>query len=177
MFGFYCQTVNNLQKMCFKFIWNNKQDKISCKTAVKTGGLGVLDTRKYILAQKIMGVRKLKETKCKWGKRSFRNLSFYYTIYRFRPVWSKFVLPKGKKWYTLGTCFKAYGLLSYRIELQNSSELLVEPALHNEQIKIGNKVISYTQWIETDFFNLENFVENTGKLISSIKNTNKKYIR
>ena len=83
--------------MCFKFIWNNKQDKISCKTAVKsvkTGGLGVLDTRKYILAQKIMGVRKLKETKCKWGKRSFRNLSFYY---RFRPVWSKFVLQKGKK--------------------------------------------------------------------------------
>ena len=28
--------VNNLQKMCFKFIWNNKQDKISCKTAVNS---------------------------------------------------------------------------------------------------------------------------------------------
>ena len=28
--------VNNLQKMCFRFIWNNKQDKISRKTVVKS---------------------------------------------------------------------------------------------------------------------------------------------
>ena len=49
--------VNNLQKMCFKCIWNNKQDKLSRKTAVmsvKSGGLGVPDIRKYISALKIM---------------------------------------------------------------------------------------------------------------------------
>ena len=52
--------VNNLQKMCFKFIWNNKQDKISRRTAiksVKSGGLGVADIRKYISALKIMWIR------------------------------------------------------------------------------------------------------------------------
>ena len=60
--------VNNLQKMCFRFIWNNKQDKISRKTAVKSvksGGLGVADIRKYISALKIMWIRKLKQTKHK----------------------------------------------------------------------------------------------------------------
>ena len=60
--------VNNLQKMCFKFIWNNKQDKLSRKTAVKSvksGGLGVPDIRSYISALKIMWIRKLKQTKHK----------------------------------------------------------------------------------------------------------------
>ena len=83
--------VNNQQKMCFKFIWNNKQDKISRKTAVKSvkgGGLGVPDIRKYISALKIMWIRKLKQTKHKWKKHSISNLSFYY---RFRTMWSKFV--------------------------------------------------------------------------------------
>ena len=57
--------MNNLQKMCFKFIWNNKQDKLSRKTAVKSvksGGLGVPDIRKYISALKIMWIRKLKQS-------------------------------------------------------------------------------------------------------------------
>ena len=55
--------------MCFRFIWNNKQDKISRKTAVKSvksGGLGVLDIRKYISALKIMWIRKMKQTMHKW---------------------------------------------------------------------------------------------------------------
>ena len=55
--------------MGFKFIWNNKQDKISGKTAVKSvksGGLGVPDIMKYISALKIMWIRKLEQTKHKW---------------------------------------------------------------------------------------------------------------
>ena len=39
--------------------------------------------------------------------------------------------------------FKAYRLLYCRIEPQNTSELLAEPVVHNDRIKIGNKVISY----------------------------------
>ena len=47
-----------------------------------------------------------------------------------------------------------------RIEPQNTSELLAEPVLHNDRIKIGNKVILYTQWIEKGVYNLANFVVN-----------------
>ena len=52
-------------------------------------------------------------------------------------------------------------------------ELLAEPVLHNDRIKIGNKVISYTQWIEKGVYNLANFVGNTGKLLTFTEFRNK----
>ena len=69
--------------------------------------------------------------------------------------------------------FNAYRLLYYRIEPQNTSELLAEPVLHNERVKIGNKVISYTHWIKKGVYNLENFVGNTGKLLTFTELRNK----
>ena len=61
----------------------------------------------------------------------------------------------------------------YCTEPQNTSELLAEPVLHNERIKIGNKVISRTQWIEKGVYNLANFVGNTGKLLTFTEFKNK----
>ena len=61
----------------------------------------------------------------------------------------------------------------YRTEPQNTSQLLAESVLHNERIKIGNKVISHTQWIEKGVYNLANFVGNTGKLLTFTEFKNK----
>ena len=67
----------------------------------------------------------------------------------------------------------SYRLLYYRTEPQNTSELLAELLLHNERIKIGNKVISYTQWIEKGVCNLANFVGNARKLLTFTEFRNK----
>ena len=77
---------------------------------------------------------------------------------------------KAKSYILWEHVFKAYRLLYYRTEPQNTSELLVEPVLHNDRIKIGNKVISYTQWIEKGVYNLANFV---GKLLTFTEFRNK----
>ena len=69
--------------------------------------------------------------------------------------------------------FKVYRLLYSRIEPQNTSKLLAEQVLHNDRIKIGNKVISYTQWIEKGVYNLANFVGDTGKLLTFTEFRNK----
>ena len=91
--------VNNLQKMCFKFIWNNKQDKISRKTAVKSGALEVSDIRKYILALKIMWIRKLKQTKHKWKNIALVTYPFIIGLEQCGPnLYSQ-------KSFILGTCF------------------------------------------------------------------------
>ena len=165
--------VNNLQKMCFKFIWNNKQDKIIRKTAVKSakkGGFGVPDIRKYISALKIMWIRKLKRTKHKWKNIALVTYPFIIGLEQCGPnLYSQ----KAKSNIFWEHVFKAYRLLYYRIEPHNTSDLLAEPVLHNERIKIGNKVISYTQWIEKGVYNLANSVGNTGKLLTFTEFRNK----
>ena len=48
--------VNKLQKMCFAFIWNQKQDRISSKTVVKDvndRGLGLPDLKNYVFSLKL----------------------------------------------------------------------------------------------------------------------------
>ena len=51
--------IDRLQKMCFKFVWNRKQDRISRKTVTKStqnGGLGLLDIQKFINGLKLIWI-------------------------------------------------------------------------------------------------------------------------
>ena len=48
--------VKALQKICFQFVWNGKQDRIARKTTIKdvnSGGLNIPDIKTYILALKL----------------------------------------------------------------------------------------------------------------------------
>ena len=59
--------VNKLKKMCFAFIWNQKQD--SRKTVIKDvddGGLGLPDLKNDLLSLKLFCIRKLQNTNHKW---------------------------------------------------------------------------------------------------------------
>ena len=55
--------------MCFPFIWNQKQDRISRKTVVKDvneGGLGLPDLKNDLLSLKLFCIRTLQNTNHKW---------------------------------------------------------------------------------------------------------------
>ena len=61
--------MEELQKMCFQFVWNKKQDRISRKTVVKQvkkGGLGIPELKSFASALKLMWIRKLKNSEHKW---------------------------------------------------------------------------------------------------------------
>ena len=58
--------VKDLQKICFQFVWNGKQDRIARKTTikdVKSGGLNIPDIKTYILALKLTWIKKVKDIK------------------------------------------------------------------------------------------------------------------
>ena len=60
---------NELNKLLFKFVWNQKPDRIKRKTlckSVKEGGLGMIDIFNYIKALKITWIRKLETKDPKW---------------------------------------------------------------------------------------------------------------
>ena len=48
--------MKNLQKICFQFVWNGKQDRTARKTTIKdveSGGLNIPDSKTNILALKL----------------------------------------------------------------------------------------------------------------------------
>ena len=89
-----------------------------------------------------MWIRKPKQTKHTWTNVALVTYPFIIGLDQCGP---NLCCQKAKGNIFWEHVFKAYRLLYYRIEPQHSSELLAEPVLHNEGIKIGNKVISYTQ--------------------------------
>ena len=61
--------INTLQKSIFQFVWNNKNDKISRKTSVKSineGGIEIPDIKNFIKALKLSWLRKLILYNHKW---------------------------------------------------------------------------------------------------------------
>ena len=96
-------------------------------------------------------------------KYSISYLSFYD---RFTLLCSKFALSKTKGNIFWANVFNAYKLVYYRIEPNNSNDLLAEPVFFNERIKIGNKVITCTNWNEKGDYNLASFLGNTGQLLT-----------
>ena len=64
---------NSLQKLCYKFAWSNKQDKINRKS-VQTGGLCLPHIKSFISAVKLTWIRKFKNGKYKW-KNNYGNNS------------------------------------------------------------------------------------------------------
>ena len=54
--------IEKLQKECYKFIWDNKVDKIKRTVAVrriKDGGLNIPDLKIYIITLKLNWIRKI----------------------------------------------------------------------------------------------------------------------
>ena len=73
MCGCCCLTfMKDLQKVCFQFVWNGRQDGIARKTTikdVKNAGFNVPDIKHiYILALNLTWPKQIKDSKSSMGK-------------------------------------------------------------------------------------------------------------
>ena len=114
----------------------------NCRKECKEWRLGSTRYKEIYFSPEDYVDKKLKQTKHKWKNIALVTYPFIIGLEQCGPnLYSQKAKSSNIFWEHV---FKAYRLLYYRIEPQNSSELLAEPVLHNERIKIGNKVISYT---------------------------------
>jgi hypothetical protein len=137
--------IQNLQKICYVFVWNEKQDRISRKTTQKSvmeGGLGIPNLKIFIQALKITWLRKLLYTNHKWKNIAIHNYPFLENIDNLGP--SIPCCDKNAFWTDV---MNGYDTIFYKIHPNTSKELLAEPICFNERILIGKKVISHKHWI------------------------------
>jgi hypothetical protein len=80
--------INDLQKLCYSFVWGNKPDKISRKTTVKSvqdGGIGLPDLKKYISSLKLTWIRKFKNNQHNWKSIVGADFKYFEKIELYGP--------------------------------------------------------------------------------------------
>lgn len=158
--------INKFQKLCFQFVWNKKQDRIARKISmkeVKSGGLGIPDLHTYIASLKIMWIRKLRTSSHKWITIAKSNFPFLNNLQCYGP---NYVCIRAKNKTFWLQVYDAYKKLFYKVNPKSTAALLAEPVFYNENIKLGNKIISYQNWIDKGAWCIGHFFNENGQSLT-----------
>ena len=126
-------SLDALQKICFVFIWREKQDRINRKTAQqheKNGGLGVPNLKSFAMSLKLSWLRKYQFTNHKWRNIASSCYPFLNNIEKYGPgITNSGNMDPNPFW---SDVFEAYRTIYAKIEPACVRELLSEPILFNK---------------------------------------------
>ena len=156
---------DSLQKYCYKFVWNKKNDKISRKTShrsIKAGGLGIPYLKSFVVALKLTWIRKLQTTNHSW--KSIVTLGMkLFDLQNYGPEIIKTFTKLNTFWKEV---FGAYVTFFYKVNSKLSAELLAEPVFYNKRFQIEGKEIVGKTWVAQGMAKVASFYLPNGMLIS-----------
>jgi hypothetical protein len=174
--------LSELNKLCFKFLWEDKPSKISKKVVCNSynnGGLNMIDVYSFLSTMKITWLRKLVDNS-EWKKftcaiypslLNIENLGCEYAqtaMHRIDNVFWKDVLKHYKKLYL-------------KCHPESIHEFLSECIHYNSNITRGHKTIQLKEWINAGVLLVRHLLDENGnfmsftefqKCFSNIKQTN-----
>jgi hypothetical protein len=165
--------LNELQKMCYNFVWNNKPDKICRKTAIKTiknGGLGIPDLRKFISALKLTWLRKFKLSSHKWKNIFIEEYSYIDSINMYGPEIKNKYKIENPFWKEV---FVDYYEFFYKVEALKLCDVLAEPVFFNKRIMVGKTAVTNEEWFQHGVYIIGHFVKEDGQYLTHIEFNNK----
>ena len=157
------KTITEMQKACFKFVWENKPDKISRKSAVKSvkeGGINIPDIKTYITALKLTWIRKYNSTKHKWKSIVDKICPFIKTINKYGPMYALNKPVINKFW---SNCFTALQIFHNSCQIKSSEDVLAEPMFHNNKFLIGGQIIWESGWFSKGVYCVAHFMNENGR--------------
>ena len=158
--------IQKLQKMCFCFVWNGKQDRIGRKTSIKTerqGGLNIPDIRNYINALKLSWISKYQATNHKWKDIAEEIFPHIKKLPLCGPSINSNYSITNKFW---SNTQNAYEIFFNILKPNNANELICEPVFCNKKIKVGNKVIRNDMLIRMGKYSIKHFLKENGQFLS-----------
>ena len=156
--------INDIQLTLYKFIWNNKIDRISRETATKAlkdGGLSIPNITKYIQALKITWIRRLYNSNHKWKKvfldafplaKDINKIGTDLPMNGCNAFWSDVI-----------RSYKEFGRF---ISVDSTNSFIAEPIFYNVNFKIGNQPFFYEDWFEKGVSRVKHFIDNDGNFLS-----------
>jgi hypothetical protein len=166
--------INEMQKMCYQFVWGNKPDKINRKTAVKSvsnGGIGIPDLKMLISALKLTWIRKYKSSQHKWKSVINDDFEYFDRIDMYGPEIVNKYVGRNNFWTEV---FCSYKDFFYKVRMKKVEEILTEPILFNKRILVGKKTINKEQWSLRGVCCSADFLHDNGEFYS-VDEFNTKY--
>jgi hypothetical protein len=165
--------IEHINDLAYKFIWNNKKDKIKRKTIIaeyEDGGLKMIDIESFIKAQKAMWVKRLlSDEQGSWkalpmlylsellGKDTFKcNMSCVTQPLNFPDFYWQII----QSWFELKTLTK---------ETNNAFDIRRESLWLNKEIKLNNQEIHWKPWSEKHINLIHDIVDPHGKFLSALE--------
>ena len=164
--------IQQLQRMCFYFVWDKKRDKIKRTVAVhsvKEGGLSIPNIKTYITSLKLMWMRKIFQDP-KWKEILLCNCPEVESVKNFGPK----VLINAKVNSFWKDVFAAYLEYYGTLEVTTADEVLAEPLFFNNKFKIGNKSFHYKDWSDKGVFYVKDLLQENGMFLK-VENFKAKY--
>ena len=154
--------LKELNHSIFKFIWNNKNDKV--KREVMTldfddGGLNMIDLKTYIHSLKLTWIRRILNTEGIWQNLLLQQFNLN-NIINYGVEYLNIIISKQSN------KFWKDALMAWQ-EMQKKENLYLKnleltPLWYNNNIKIDNKYVNYKHWQEKNIFNINDIIKNDG---------------
>jgi hypothetical protein len=166
--------MDQIQKLCYHFVWKGPRDRIKRTTVTKTikcGGLNVPNVIIYAKCLKLTWLRNLLSSKHKWRHVCFEIFEFVKHIERYG---SSYLVRNSNNNTFWNDVFLAYHDFALLTRPKSSGDLLTEPVFFNPNIKINGKVINFKSWITRGVSNIAHFINNIGQFYN-VATFNEKY--
>ena len=156
---------NEIQASIFRFVWNNKNDRIGRKASIKNvvqGGIGIPDIRTYMNALKLTWIKKLLNSSHKWTHiikslhKRISLLSILGSSLCVENITNQF-------WKDV---FKAYDTMGNKVKCENVYEIDAEPLFCNNNILVGKSPIFYADWLRENVCTIGKLLKENRSFLS-----------
>ena len=154
--------ITDIQSLFFKFLWDNKPDKIKREYVtqpVEGGGLGMLDLKIFIKSLKVTWLRRLLTSKSKWKFLLFKEYNNFKYMSFFGPNFYTNIGTKMNNtfWKEVMSSIEEY---AERCPPCNPQEFISESFLYNKHIHINGQPITYNIFPHNNIFFIHQLKNN-----------------
>jgi hypothetical protein len=169
--------IEHINDLAYKFLWNNKKDKIKRKTIIaeyEDGGLKMLDIATFIKAQKAMWVKRLvSDDNGSWKALPMLYLSDLLGKDTFKCNMSCTDKPTNIPdfyWQVLENWFE---LKSLTKETKSAFDIRRETLWLNKYITLNNQELNWKLWSQNGINLIHDIIDIRGKFLTQIELQNK----
>ena len=161
--------VKEANNLFYKFLWNNKPDKIRrdiITRDIESGGLKMVNLEAMIYAQKITWAKKLyKESNSKWANIA---CSFFNTVsindFMCSNYTENYLPPYLPQFYR--QCLLALSEIKTDSKPENACQMLIQPLWFNKHIQVGKGMTFYFHWYLKGIKHIKDIIGDNGKPMS-----------